>query len=436
MLTGMSTEQSPPTPSRRPTKRNRRAGVIDRWRDRNGNPTSRDGKGLRYQARYVDNRGREVGRSFRTKKEAQSWLDEQTADLVKGTYVDPKKAQTTVAAVEQTWRAGLTSRTASTRATYTTLVDTYVLPRWGEVPLSEVEHADIVKWVADLSAGTAPSRAAKNERARRPLSASTVRQVHKLLSQILTLAMRSGHLAANPADHVPLPRVSRKEPRFLSTTEVERVAAAADYRVNLPKRPGARTDLEDDTEPREFERDARGLPIIPDAPASTDGLIVRLLAATGLRFGELAGLRVKRVDLEARRLHIVEAVVEVGKEMVTGDPKTHQSRTVPFRASLVEPLRAQLKGKPADSYVFTDSQDGPLRLRNWSRRVFTPAVELAGLSDVTVHDLRHTAASHAIREGMHVKAVQRLLGHASAAMTLDVYAGLFPDDLTAIGADD
>src|SRR3954469_13463238 len=73
-----------------------------------------------------------------------------------------------------------------------------------------------------------------------------------------------------------------------------------------------------------------------------------------------------------------------------------------------------------------------LRLRNWRRVVWDPAVRAAGLSDVTPHDLRHTAASLAVASGANVKSVQRMLGHASAAMTLDVYSGLFDDDLTAL----
>ncbi|WP_392468921.1 tyrosine-type recombinase/integrase [Arsenicicoccus cauae] len=76
---------------------------------------------------------------------------------------------------------------------------------------------------------------------------------------------------------------------------------------------------------------------------------------------------------------------------------------------------------------------GPLRLNNWRRRVFDPALDWAGLTDLTPHDLRHTAASLAIAAGANVRAVQQMLGHASAAMTLDVYAGLFPDDLDAVG---
>lgn len=76
---------------------------------------------------------------------------------------------------------------------------------------------------------------------------------------------------------------------------------------------------------------------------------------------------------------------------------------------------------------------GVLRLNNWRRRVFDPAVERAGLVDLTPHDLRDTAASPAIASGANVKAVQQMLGHTSAAMTLDVYAGLFPGDLDVVG---
>ncbi len=72
-------------------------------------------------------------------------------------------------------------------------------------------------------------------------------------------------------------------------------------------------------------------------------------------------------------------------------------------------------------------------LRNWRRQVFDPAARDAGLDGITPHQLRHTAASLAVSAGANVKAVQRLLGHKSAAMTLDVYSGLFDDDLDAVG---
>jgi integrase len=94
-------------------------------------------------------------------------------------------------------------------------------------------------------------------------------------------------------------------------------------------------------------------------------------------------------------------------------------------------------GKARDDLVFTDLRGGVLRNSNWRTRVFAPAVEACQKADesfpaISPHDLRHTAASLAISAGANVKAVQRMLGHAKASMTLDVYADLFDDDLDAV----
>jgi integrase len=86
----------------------------------------------------------------------------------------------------------------------------------------------------------------------------------------------------------------------------------------------------------------------------------------------------------------------------------------------------------ADDLVLTSPEGGVLRSGNFRRRVFDPAATAAGLEDLSPHDLRHTAASLLVASGANVKAVQRMLGHASAAMTLDVYSGLFDDDLGAL----
>jgi integrase len=140
------------------------------------------------------------------------------------------------------------------------------------------------------------------------------------------------------------------------------------------------------------------------------------------------------VDLLRRRLTIAESVTEVNGKTVFGTPKTHQVRSVPVPASLIDALAQQCAGKGADALVFTSPRGEVLRLMNFRRRVFDPAIAAVGLAGVTPHELRHTAASLAVSAGANVKAVQRLLGHASAAMTLDVYAGLFDDDLDAVAA--
>ena len=88
--------------------------------------------------------------------------------------------------------------------------------------------------------------------------------------------------------------------------------------------------------------------------------------------------------------------------------------------------------RPADALVFTTWHGKPLRNLNFRRDVFDRAADDAGLHGLTPHELRHTAASLAVSAGANVKAVQRMLGHASAAMTLDVYSGLFDADLDGV----
>ena len=97
-------------------------------------------------------------------------------------------------------------------------------------------------------------------------------------------------------------------------------------------------------------------------------------------------------------------------------------------------------GKGRDELVFTDQRGGVLRNSNWRTRVFAAAVAKCQTADesfptITPHDLQHTAASLAISAGANVKAVQRMLGHAKASMTLDVYADLFDTDLDAVAVE-
>ena len=93
------------------------------------------------------------------------------------------------------------------------------------------------------------------------------------------------------------------------------------------------------------------------------------------------------------------------------------------------PLSRRCEGKGRNDLVITSPEGAVLRSGNFRRRVFDPAARAAGLDDLSPHDLRNTAASLLVASGANVKAVQRMLGHAFAAMTLDVYSGLFDDDL-------
>lgn len=161
--------------------------------------------------------------------------------------------------------------------------------------------------------------------------------------------------------------------------------------------------------------------------------LILLLGYTGLRWGEACALRVKDVDLEHQRLDIVQNALYVGGEMFAGSPKTRTRRSVPFPALLREGLTAALVHKSVDDLIFPGRfgkyQTTPtIRGNSW----FGNALTNAGLPPMAIHDLRHTTASLAVSAGANVKAVQRMLGHSSAAMTLDLYADLFNDDFSDI----
>jgi integrase len=162
------------------------------------------------------------------------------------------------------------------------------------------------------------------------------------------------------------------------------------------------------------------------------------LSYTGLRWGEMAALRVMDLDMLRRRVNVDQAVTEVGSELVYGTPKNRSRRSVPFASFLSEMLAAHCDGKQPSDFVFTAPAGGALRNKNVRARRFEPAMtkmlELhPDLVRLVPHDLRRTAASLAISAGANVKAVQKMLRHASAAMTLAVYADLFDDDLDAAG---
>ena len=332
----------------------------------------------KWRARYRDSSGREHARHFDRKADAERWLRNEQGKVDRGDWTDPARARVSVGEWATEWFAGQLHLKPSTRHRYGSLLRVQVLPAWQDVPLSKVSHSAVQTWCNQLEAGG--------------LAGSTVRQAHRVLALVLALAVRDKRIPSNPAEGVKLPRAVSRDKRFLSAAEVHRLAEAA----------------------------------------GRDQLIVLMLAYTGLRFGELAALRVGRVDLMRRRLDIAESVTEVNGEATFGDPKTHQRRSVPLPRFLLDQVTALVAGKGPHDLVFTAREGGVLRLMNFRRRSFDPAARAAGLAGLTPHELRHTAASLAVQSGANVKAVQRMLGHASAAMTLDVYAGLFEDELDAV----
>jgi integrase len=137
----------------------------------------------------------------------------------------------------------------------------------------------------------------------------------------------------------------------------------------------------------------------------------------------------------ARRLTIEESLAEVSGRLVFGPTKTHSMRKVPLPPRLRAAFERHLEehvGPEPDALVFTSPAGAPLRYRNFMRRLWKPTLEELGLPDVGVHVLRHSAAAALIRSGASATAVQKILGHRSAAFTLTVYGHIFDSDLDMV----
>ena len=288
--------------------------------------------------------------------------------------------------------AGQTQVKPTTRERYEGVVRKHINPTWRNVKLSAVSHSEVQVWVTGLTKTQSPA---------------PVRKIHRVLSLMLDMAVRDGRLARNVAAQVNLPRPVKHERRYLTHAQVDALAHACGYPAEVSKHRAH------DERTNEMYR-----------------LVVLFLAYTGVRFGEMAALRVGRIDLAKRRTVIAESVTPVqGLGMVWGTTKTHQRREVPIPRFLVENLAQHLKGRSPDDLVFAGIRSGnPLRV-NAFRKAFRPAAESIGMPDLYPHELRHTATSLAIASGADVKVVQQMLGHGSATMTLDTYGHLFENRL-------
>jgi integrase len=341
----------------------------------------------RWRARYRDEAGREHARHFTRKIDAQRWIDEVTASIVTGQYVDPKAGRITFKEYAEQWRAAQVHRPTSA-AHVEGMLRRHAYPVFGSRPIGTILPSEVQAWVKQLAAG---DRTAK----RKPLAPSTIAVVHAVVSSIFRAGIRDRKIIANPCEGTRLPRAERRRIVPLTTAQVETLREA----------------LPDDLK-----------------------ALVTFAAGTGMRQGEIFGLTRDRL-----RLLSTSPVVVVDRQLLTrpgrttefGPLKTKASyRTIPLPKAVVEALHEHLGTRDIadDDLVFT--LDGLPMTRQAFGHVWRPAAKVAGLSEATgpgVHALRHYYASLLIRYGESVKTVQARLGHASAAETLDTYSHLWPD---------
>lgn len=163
-----------------------------------------------------------------------------------------------------------------------------------------------------------------------------------------------------------------------------------------------------------------------------------LLDTVGLRWGEASALRVKDMNALRERVSVERNAVTVGSQIHIGTPKTHERRVVAVPRFVVDMLTPLMQDKEPDGLLWIGSSGGPMKAPakgSWYHGALDRCMNTdPDFPRVTPHGLRHVAAGLMVSAGANVKVVQRQLGHASAAMTLDTYADLFDGDLDEVAA--
>jgi integrase len=339
--------------------------------------------GPRYRVRYrKPDHSQGAKRGFTTKKEATLYLASVEISKNRGSYVDPSRSRVTVAEWMETWISTRSDLRTSTLDRMNGIIRRDIVPSLGNVPLGDLQRLQVQQWASALS---------------KTQGAWSVRKIVNTLSGALALAVEDERIVKNPAVRLKLPKVTKSSKLYLSHDQVRALADAVGERA-----PEYRT-------------------------------LVFVLAYCGLRWSELAGLRVEDVDFRRGRLEVRHAVVETNGVLEHGGVKSYEERSVPVPATLLAILEGEVQGRPAAEHVFVGRQGADvLRNRIFRRGFLTPAAAEVGLAGLTPHELRHTCASLAVSAGANVKALQRMLGHASAKETLDTYADLFDDDLDTV----
>lgn len=371
-----------------------------------------------FRANWRDQAGRQKAKTFKTKKEASAYLSDIEQNLNRGTYIDPKAGKLLFRTHATRW---LDARHVETRTAERTLsvLRIHVIPKWGDWPLSSIDHLSVQGWVNELA---------------RKLSPASVVKCFSALSGILASAVRARLIPFNPCEGISLP----------STHRAQRPAEAI-----------SREDF--------F---GKLLPVVPEEYRA----VVALAGGAGLRWGEAVGLAWSAVDFERGAVRVVQTVIETGgMRTIKPFPKSKAGvRTIPMPAFLSKLLKAQ-RDRAGDGYgptslVFTGRTGEPLLRASFRRDVWRPALVRAGLlGNVTeqapkdwraawadasgaewtkdfptereavthvadhaagglrFHDLRHSFATWCVTDGVPVNVLRTIMGHEAASTTLNLY---------------
>jgi len=325
--------------------------------------------------------------AHKTRREAEAHLAQIVAAMQGGGWTPP--AKTPLGDYLEQWLRDYATGAVrpTTLESYRSIVRVHVAPALGHVPLATLSGQTIQGYLS--------------RKLQEGLSAATVHKHYRLLHEALGHAVKWGLVTRNPAVLADPPRPRRKEMRALDEEQVRLFLAEAKrsspyYRLYLAA------------------------------------------VTTGMRQGELLGLRWQDVDLALGTASVRQTFYRLGRQMLFGEPKSAKARrTVALPAVLVEELRAlraeqeenrRLLGADYHDHdlVFCQPNGKPLHGHNISQGDLRRLLARAGLPRIRFHDLRHSHATLLLRQGEHPKIVSERLGHSGVGITLDTYSHVLP----------
>ena len=354
----------------------------------NGEGNIRKRKDGRWEGRYTAGHDPVTGKQIfknvlgKTQTEVKEKLKKA---LVEAGQVDfTKSGQYTVGTWMDTWFENVAKIKVrpSSHQTYKGYIDNHIKPNIGKIPLEKLTTMDLQKFYRKLLTKGRVERIESKEQPK-GLSAKTVRNINQVISSAMDLAVAQKIILTNPTNACELPKVEHQE---MQTIPAEQLQA--------------------------FLEEARATGVYE---------MYYIELATGLRRGELLGLKWTDIDWKNGIIKVRRQVARVNGEILEAPLKTKNSyRAVSISPQAIEVLREQ-KRKTNDTYVFPSPNGGPISpdsVNNMLKRV----LERAGIPKVRFHDLRHTFATIALQNGVDIKTVSGMLGHFSAGFTLDTYA--------------
>ena len=355
----------------------------------NGEGNLRKRKDGRWEGRYTAGRDPETGKAIyknvlgKTQAEAKAKL-KQAIEEAKGLDA-AKVGRYTVGQWMDVWfeNYARVKVRPSSHQTYRGYIDNHIKTNIGQIPLEKLTSLELQKLYKKLLEKGRVDRLESRHQAK-GLSPKTVRNIHQIISSAMKLAQEQKLIVGNPAEGCALPRLEHREMQTLPVEQLQSFLGEA-------KDSGV------------FE-------------------LYYLELATGLRRGELLGLKWEDIDLERGDLRVKRQIARINGEVVEAPLKTKNAyRTLPLAEDTVSVLLEQKKKVGDSPWVFPSPAGGPLSpdsVLHMLHRV----LKRAGLPSLRFHDLRHTFATLALQNGVDVKTVSGMLGHFSAGFTLDTYA--------------